>query len=97
MARHHMTPEGPVPFTPEEEAEWDAREAVWASNALNQQWQLVREERNGLLFGSDWTQLADAPLTAEQKEQWAILRQKWRDITNQDDPFNIVWPDVVIG
>ena len=28
MSRHHMTAEGPVPFTPEEEAEWDAREAV---------------------------------------------------------------------
>ena len=27
MARHHMTPEGPIPFTPEEEAEWDALEA----------------------------------------------------------------------
>jgi hypothetical protein len=28
MARHHMTANGPVPFTPEEEAEWDAREAA---------------------------------------------------------------------
>jgi len=28
MSRHHMTAEGPVPFTPEEETEWDAREAV---------------------------------------------------------------------
>jgi hypothetical protein len=24
-----MTAEGPVPFTAEEEAEWDAREAAW--------------------------------------------------------------------
>lgn len=30
MARHHMTEDGPVPFTAEEEAEWDAREAAWA-------------------------------------------------------------------
>ena len=29
MARHHMTAEGPVPFTPEEEAEWDAIEAAY--------------------------------------------------------------------
>lgn len=28
MARHHMTDNGPVPFTPEEEIEWDAREAA---------------------------------------------------------------------
>ena len=27
MARHHMTANGPVPFTPQEEAEWDAQEA----------------------------------------------------------------------
>ena len=29
MSRHHMTAEGPVPFTPEEEAEWDAMEAAY--------------------------------------------------------------------
>ena len=29
MPRHHMTAEGPVPFTAEEEAEWDAREAAY--------------------------------------------------------------------
>jgi hypothetical protein len=33
MARHHMTADGPVPFTPEEEAEWDVREAAWAAGA----------------------------------------------------------------
>lgn len=29
MARHHMTANGPVPFTPEEEIEWDAMEAAY--------------------------------------------------------------------
>lgn len=29
MARHHMTDSGPVPFTPEEEAERDAEEAAF--------------------------------------------------------------------
>jgi len=29
MSRHHMTAEGPIPFTAEEEAEWDAREAAY--------------------------------------------------------------------
>jgi hypothetical protein len=28
-----MTADGPVPFTPEEEAEWDAREAEYAAKA----------------------------------------------------------------
>lgn len=31
MTRHHMTMDGPVPFTPEEEAEADAREAAHAA------------------------------------------------------------------
>ena len=31
MSRHHMTMNGPVPFTAEEEAEWDAREAEHAA------------------------------------------------------------------
>ena len=29
MARHHMTVDGPVPFTAQEEAEWDAKEAAY--------------------------------------------------------------------
>lgn len=31
MARHHMTPNGPVPFTAEEEAARDAEEQAWAA------------------------------------------------------------------
>lgn len=29
MTRHHMTADGPIPFTPEEEAKRDAEEAAW--------------------------------------------------------------------
>ena len=29
---------------------------------------------------SDWTQIGDAPVTAEQKAQWQTYRQKLRDI-----------------
>lgn len=29
MSRHHMTAEGPIPFTAEEETEWDAMEAAY--------------------------------------------------------------------
>ena len=31
MPRHHMTAEGPIPFTAEEEAAWAAEQAVWVS------------------------------------------------------------------
>ena len=36
--------------------------------------------RNYQLMDSDWTQLGDAPLTAEQKTLWQTYRQKLRDI-----------------
>lgn len=31
MARYHLTADGPIPFTPGEEAEWDATEAAWVA------------------------------------------------------------------
>jgi hypothetical protein len=53
-------------------------------------WIEVREIRDARLVGSDWTQLPDVPLST--KEAWAAYRQQLRDITNQPDPLNIVWP-----
>lgn len=35
MTRFHATDKGNVPFTAEEEAEWDAREAAWAAEQAN--------------------------------------------------------------
>lgn len=54
------------------------------------EWPLVRARRNDLLTACDWTQLPDVPLAT--KEAWAAYRQALRDITEQPDPFNIVWP-----
>lgn len=49
--------------------------------------------RNDMLYNSDWTQLADAPLTAEEKAAWAEYRQALRDITSQEGfPTNIIMP-----
>lgn len=53
-------------------------------------WSYARSKRNELLQSSDWTQLPDVPL--QTKETWAGYRQQLRDITNQTDPFNIIWP-----
>ena len=54
------------------------------------EWPLVRAKRGLLLSKSDWTQLPDVPV--KTKEAWATYRQSLRDITEQSDPFNIVWP-----
>lgn len=58
------------------------------------EWNRVRSERNYRLAQCDWTQLDDTPLSNTQKQEWAAYRQALRDITTQDDPFAIVWPQV---
>ena len=59
----------------------------------NQQWNIVRQDRNTRLQSSDWTQITDSPLTDEKKTEWQTYRQSLRDITKQSDPFNITWPN----
>ena len=53
-------------------------------------WEEVRQLRNELLNECDWTQLGDIP--TETKAIWTEYRQSLRDITNQTNPFDIVWP-----
>lgn len=57
---------------------------------IESKWDEIREIRNELLKECDWTQLSDIP--NETKQNWTIYRQNLRDITNQTDPFNVVWP-----
>lgn len=65
--------------------------------SLDQAWATVRQDRNFRLSRSDWTQLADSPLNEQQKNLAATYRQQLRDITEQSDPFNIVWPETIIN
>lgn len=53
----------------------------------------IRVKRNALLQESDWTQLPDTQLSDVKKLEWTIYRQQLRDVTNQPDPKNIVWPN----
>lgn len=62
------------------------------NNNIQQQWSIVRLERDQLLKDCDWTQLPDVPLLEEDKQKWADYRQALRDVTKQQDPYNIVWP-----
>lgn len=56
------------------------------------QWEVIKKQRNQYLLQSDWTQLSDSPLSNEKKQEWINYRQALRDITTQEDPFNITWP-----
>lgn len=50
----------------------------------------IRAERNNLLQQTDWTQVADAPVS---QTDWAVYRQALRDITAQEGfPENVTWP-----
>lgn len=71
-------------ITPASETEIAAR--------IDAEWDTVRSVRNERLASCDWTQLPDAPVTAEKRQEWVTYRQQLRDITSQSDPFNIVWP-----
>lgn len=53
-------------------------------------WDAIRAKRDGLLAGSDWTQLADAPV---DKAAWSAYRQSLRDITKTfGSPEAVIWP-----
>lgn len=56
-------------------------------------WQAVRVRRNLLLSSSDWTQLPDAQLTQEKKQQYQEYRQQLRDLPQVSaNPTFITWP-----
>lgn len=53
----------------------------------------LRERRNALLLESDWTQLADAPLSQERKLSWVAYRQALRDMTDMEGfPLKHIFP-----
>jgi hypothetical protein len=48
-----------------------------------------RQKRNNLLQQSDWTQVPDAPV---DQAAWATYRQQLRDLPENVDPLNPIWP-----
>lgn len=70
-------------------------DAEWLNRHLIEPAEIARAKRNKLIAQSDWSALADAPLTAAQKTAWKAYRQALRDITIQPDfPLAIVWPTI---
>lgn len=63
----------------EEDIELAYRETLWVD---------IREKRTKLLQECDWWCLSDRSPSTEQLD----YRQNLRDITNQQDPENIIWP-----
>lgn len=89
MTNYHATPEGRVPFSAEEEAEWKTENTTWALGARDRKAAQVRTERNGKIAACDWRMLIDSPGSAG----WKVYRQALRDVPGQPGfPEKVVWP-----
>jgi hypothetical protein len=60
---------------------------------IEEKWIEVRRFRESLLKESDWTQLQDSPITGSKLTEWQTYRQSLRDITTNDNPFTLTWPN----
>ncbi len=56
---------------------------------LDNEWAKLLAFKHKLLFGSDWTQLYDSPLTRDSKLLWKAWRHKIRSITRNDNILDI--------
>ena len=92
MARHHMTPEGKVPFTAEEEKARDEQEKAWADEAPTRAWAELRQERDAKLANTDWRASSDVTLS----DEWKKYRKDLRDFPATLDDAKVVkeytWP-----
>jgi hypothetical protein len=63
----------------------------------DERWVYVRKERDLLLSQSDWMVARSAETGEPMAQEWAQYRQALRDITDQRNPFLIVWPEMPIA
>jgi hypothetical protein len=78
-----------VPYTPQEQAQYDLNQAAWDAGALNRQADGVRAERNARIAECDWRVLPDVL----NGEAWRVYRQALRDVPEQAGfPADVVWP-----
>lgn len=77
-----------MPPRPSAAHDFDYTTKQWVANT-DKAWAAARADRTRRLAATDWTQLGDVNDAA-----WLTYRQALRDITQQSDPFNIVWPTV---
>ena len=56
-------------------------------------WIQIKTKRDNLLTASDYTQLPDAPITADQRILWQTYRQQLRNIPQTySTPQSVIWP-----
>lgn len=78
---------------------WTPGENVVVSpqEANRRQWALIRKLRDERLAASDWIVTKSTEEGVACPSDWVCYRQALRDITEQVDPFFIVWPKIPQG
>lgn len=89
-----MIPQAPVP--PGVQGVAFTRISKPAGTVRDVLWSRVRARRDAMLRDCDWVVLPDSPTAATQKAQWVQYRQALRDVTNQPEPANIIWPSAPV-
>ena len=70
--------------------DWTRKSDTYIQNGLPAE---VRATRDALLTASDWTQLADSPLSDSVKAEWATYRTALRNIPAQAGfPKTVTYP-----
>lgn len=64
---------------------------------IDNQWHTVRSNRNIMLAQTDWMVIRSIETGTPLANSVSLYRQSLRDITLQEDPFNIQWPKLDIG
>lgn len=73
---------------------WAGMEAMGQPVTDETKWYLIRSFRTELLARSDWTQIGDAPFTAEEKNAWTTYRQALRDLPQDyGNPNDVMFPE----
>lgn len=74
----------------------EEKEAALNEQLFDDRLNLLRSERTHRLIQSDWTQVADAPLTSAKKAAWATYRTALRDLPSTvvagTNPLEVVFP-----
>ena len=70
---------------------FDLNRDAWVKS-LEGAWEDIKAKRAVLLAQSDWMVVRAQDTGVPMSSEWTNYRQALRDITEQPDPFNIIWP-----
>lgn len=71
----------------------DVAAVLAAHNPDTPSWSDIRKQRDILLYGCDWTQISDSPISSSERELWTAYRQLLRDLPQEyANPEDVVFP-----